>query len=129
MPSATPWVMRLVAGSTVEAQYASKGTARPRPCATRLSNSGPSNPEIDARLTSAKARSSCRAETLRIMFMPPIRPASPSAPRAAGERAVRGVDLDAALDAFVAITMVARDVAGGIARKGDFLCPADRTLN
>jgi hypothetical protein len=42
---------------------------------------------------------------------------------------VRGRDLDATLDAFVAITMVARDVADGIARMGDFLCLADRALN
>ena len=44
---------------------------------------------------------------------------------------MRGLDLDLDViqDAFVAITMVARDVADGIARMGDFLCPADRVLN
>src|SRR5215212_2272875 len=36
---------------------------------------------------------------------------------------MRDLDLDAALDAFVATTMVARDVAGGIARMGDFVVP------
>jgi hypothetical protein len=34
---------------------------------------------------------------------------------------MRGLDLDATQDAFVAITMIARDVEDGIARMGVFV--------
>src|SRR5215208_3840651 len=113
--------MRLVAGFTVEAQYAPNDTVCPRLRTTRLSNSGPSNPALDARLSSAKARSSSRAEISRITFsrLPSGRLSRLYPPRLGPSVSRRRATSTQLKDAFVTITMVARDVADGIARTGD----------
>src|SRR3712207_2245724 len=58
IPSAVERVINPLVGSTVEAQYASKGTARCKRVATSLRRARSSSPERHSRLISLKTRSS-----------------------------------------------------------------------